>query len=171
MENKFLYVAGKSCEIISALVLSVGLVFAYLGYQAERSADQRRFTFEFSQQYYVGELQAARLSLRNEVREIANVRSELSNDEIAIAIAARTKSGNSKLTEQQVLAVSDYFNGAERCVQAQLCASEIFQRLHAEEASYIRCFLEPTLKAISLEGGFAATIRGLEKFSSDPSSC
>lgn len=150
--------AAQCAEVFVAM----SVLFGVYVFWSDLKAREQQFTFEYAQSYYTGEVRTARMSLREAVADAeVFAGSGLANDEVALILATQIEMGDGAFKAGDAVTLSDYFNGAERCVAAGLCAEDVFAELHGEEARYILCFLGPVYQEVALEGGYDGIVRGL----------
>lgn len=150
--------AAECAAVFGAFSVVIGV----LVFWDDLKAREKQFTFEYAQSYYTGEVRSARMTLREAVADAeAFAGPGLANDEVALIVASQVETGDGAFKAGDAVTLSDYFNGAERCVAAGLCAEDVFAELHGEEARYILCFLGPVYEQVALEGGYDGIVRGL----------
>ena len=156
----------KIAELISHIAVVIGLVLASLGYMSEKSAQAERFTVGYAREYNSQSMQAARNRIRSAVRSIESTFSgyRVTNKAIATILAKQIQKDDPPSLGADILMLVDYFNGANTCVESNICSDELFKKLHSSEATSLSCLILPAVDYISLEGGQDELKKGLLHF-------
>ena len=155
-------------EVISALVVSVSVVIAVMAYLNETDKQRRQFTMELALQYFAGDLQDAKDQLFYKIQEVQTraAPAVLGASDLRVFIA---KSSDPSQREEQdlssaLLAVSSFFNSAQRCVDAGLCDEALMRRLIGEDATSIQCIFSGYLDQMAALSNVKGLSSGLRFF-------
>lgn len=159
--NKLFNTILKYSEFTATVFLGVGLVLAVVGYFSDRDHRVKQFTIEYAKAYHESSLQEARNKIREEIRKIENIDRSMNNSTLADLLSKNASKNPNSDFAKSIFEISDYYNSLQNCISAEICDEMLVKKLHASEASSLRCLILPALKEISLSGGEQATTSGI----------
>lgn len=155
-------------EVISALVVSISVVIAVMAYLNETDKQRRQFTMELAMQYFAGDLQNAKDQLFYEIQEVQSraAPAVLGASDLRVFINKSRDSNTSGARElsSALLAISSFFNSAERCVKAGLCDADLMRGLIGEDATSIQCIFSGYLGQMARTSNVEGLSSGLQYF-------
>lgn len=158
--SRFAYYA----EIGNALMVAAALALGVIGFQSDQKRGMERYTFDYAQNYFAPTMLESRQAVRERILTIEKLDPKISNNQLASLLADTFTASTDKVFSSNIVAITDYFNGAKGCVDARLCDPNLMRTLHSDEASSLACLLGPTLKLIAFSGGEEILTEGLVFF-------
>lgn len=169
--------AAKISECVAAIAVVLGIIFGGFNYLQERESRKERFTFDYSREFYDGDLHRIRSTLLERVSKLEEIPPGRGGtfpvEDIALYFQMQTQ-GSSKAgaaLRSELLAILDYFNGALGCVEAELCDAELLSSLHRGEAHDLLCLFEPAMTALPRRGGEVVLLAGIRRFGESGNKC
>lgn len=151
-------------EIGNALLVAAALALGVFGFQSDQKRRTERYTFDYAQNYFSPMMLQSRQAVREKILALEKLDPAISNNQLASLLADTFAASTDKAFAQDIVAITDYFNGAKGCVDAGLCDRDLMRTLHSDEAASLACLLGPTLKLIAFSGGEDILAKGLSFF-------
>ena len=151
-------------EIGNALLVAAALALGVLGFLSDQNRRMESYTFDYAQNYFAPMMLQSRQAVRDKILALEKLDPMISNSQLAALLADTFAASNDKAFALNIVAITDYFNGAKGCVDAGLCDRDLMRTLLSDEATSLACLLRPTLKRVAFNGGEDFLAEGLSFF-------
>ncbi|WP_143439081.1 DUF4760 domain-containing protein [Hoeflea halophila] len=155
---------------MSAFVVSVSVIVAVMAYLNESNKQRRQFTMELALPFFSGELQDAKerlfLTIQSIQMKVEPARLGASDLQTYIAKSEEFSNASDRKLNSALLALSSFFNSAERCTQSGLCDAELMRDLISKDAMAIHCVFSGYLNQMAISSNTTELLSGLAFFKS-----